>query len=207
MTLPIDFQELQVLILGIFAFVGLMRGWYREGMTTLFVALLGILVWRPETADGIISWFNNVIKFIMLFRSGFSFDPAKLSAQAVSPDALLDPNSYRLWIIITAFMVFASYLVGEATFNRPLAPMGRLLGGIFGLANGYMLLALARQYLTDYWAAQGQIFTQGGAVTVQMTDVPAGNLAGGVGVIFVLGILVAVVALLIFMDRLKGPIL
>jgi hypothetical protein len=40
-----------------------------------------------------------------------------------------------------------------------------------------------------------------------MTDVPAGNLAGGVGIIFVLGILVAVVALLIFMDRLKGPIL
>jgi hypothetical protein len=208
MTLPIDFQELRLLILGIFAFVGIMRGWYREGITTLFVALLGILVWQPEAADKIINWINNVIKFlIMLFRSGFSFDPARIAAQTVSPDDLLDPSSYRLWTIITLFLVFASYAVGEATTNRPLTGLGRLLGGIFGLANGYMLLALARQYLTDYWRAQGQIVAQSGRVTLQMTDVPAGNLVGGVGVIFVLGILVAVVALLIFMDRLKGPIL
>jgi hypothetical protein len=208
MTLPIDFGELRLLILIIFAFVGIMRGWYREGITTLFVALLGILVWQPEVADQIINWVNNIIKLlIMLFRSGFSFDPATISAQTVSPDELLDPSSYRLWTIITVFLVFASYAVGTRTPNRPLTGLGHLLGGILGLVNGYMLLALARKYLTDYWEAQGQIVTQGAPVTIQMTNVPTGSLVGGVGVIFVLGILVAVVALLIFMDLRKGPIL
>jgi len=206
MTLPIDFRELQILIIGIFAFIGIMRGWYREGVTSLFVAVLGILVWRPETGQGIINWINEWIKiFLRLIRSGF--DPNRFATQTVSAAPVLDPSSYRLWVIVTAIMVFVSYLVGEATFNRKLAPLGRLLGGILGMANGYVLLALARQYLTDYWRAQGRVVAQSGPVTVQLTNVPAGNFAGGYGIIFILGILIAVIALLILGDRLKGPIL
>jgi hypothetical protein len=206
MTLPIDFRELQILIIGIFAFIGIMRGWYREGITSLFVAVLGILVWRPETGRGLINWINEWIKILLrLIRSGF--DPNRFTTQAVDSGPILDPSSYRLWVIVTAIMVFVSYLVGEATFDRKLAPIGRLLGGILGMANGYVLLALARQYLTDYWRAQGRVVAQSGPVTVQLTNVPAGNFAGGYGIIFILGILIAVIALLILGDRLKGPIL
>jgi hypothetical protein len=206
MTLPIDFRELQLLIIGIFAFIGIMRGWYREGITSLFVAVLGILVWRPETGQGIINWINEWIKIVLrLIRSGF--DPNRFTTQTVSAAPVLDPSSYRLWMILTAVMVVISYLIGEASFNRNLTPLGRLLGGILGMANGYVLLALARQYLTDYWRAQGRVVAQSGPVTVQLTNVPAGNFAGGYGIIFILGILIAVIALLILGDRLKGPIL
>jgi hypothetical protein len=206
MTLPIDFRELQLLIIGIFAFIGIMRGWYREGITSLFIAVLGILVWRPETGQGMINWINEWIKILLrLIRSGF--DPNRFTTQAVDPGPILDPASYRLWVIVTAIMVFVSYLIGEATFNRKLAPLGRLLGGILGMANGYVLLALARQYLTDYWRAQGRVVAQSGPVTVQLTNVPAGNFAGGYGIIFILGILIAVITLLILGDRIKGPIL
>ena len=207
MTLPIDFRELQLLILFIFAMVGIMRGWYREGITALFVAFLGILVWRPEIGEGIINWINNLIKFILMFvRSGFSFDPARLSAQAVSPGSLLDPSSYRLWMTVTVIMVIISYVVGETTFQGNMTGLGRVLGGVLGVANGFVLLALARQYLTDYWRSQGLVVAQSGPVTVQLNNVPAGDFAGGYGIVFVLVILVAVIVLLIAGDRLRWPL-
>ncbi len=109
MTLPIDFQEVQLLILIIFAFVGLMRGVLREGVTTLFVGALAILAWRPETGRQIIDWINDLIRLIAIFlRSGFSLDPATLATTTVDP-AALDPYSYRMWVIITVVMVAVSY--------------------------------------------------------------------------------------------------
>lgn len=207
MTLPIDFRELQLLILFIFAMVGIMRGWYREGITSLFVAFLGILVWRPEIGEGIINWINNFIRFILMFvRSGFSFDPARLSAQVVSPRSLLDPDSYRFWMTVTVIMVVISYVIGETSFHGNLTGLGRLLGGVLGVANGFVLLSLARQYLTNYWRSQGLVVASTGPVTVQLNNVPAGDLAGGYGIVFVLVILVAVIALLIAGDRLRWPL-
>ena len=207
MTLPIDFRELQLLILFIFAMVGIMRGWYREGITALFVAFLGILVWRPEIGEGLINWINNLIKFILMFvRSGFSFDPARLSTQVVSPSSLLDPSSYRFWMTVTVIMVIISYVVGETTFQGNMTGLGRVLGGVLGVANGFVLLSLARQYLTDYWRSQGLVVAQSGPVTVQLNNVPAGDFAGGYGIVFVLVILVAVIVLLIAGDRLRWPL-
>ena len=208
MTLPIDYRELQLLILFIFAMVGIMRGWYREGITALFVAALGVFAWRPEVGEWIINWINNLIKFILiLVRSGFSFDPARLSAQVVSPSSLLDPDSYRLWMSVTVIMVVVSYVIGENTsFHGNMTGLGRVLGGVLGVANGFVLLALARQYLTDYWRSQGLVVAQSGPVTVQLNNVPAGDFAGGYGIVFVLVILVAVIVLLIAGDRLRWPL-
>ena len=54
MILPIEYSDVITLILAIFAFVGIMRGWYKEGITSLFVAALAILVWKPALANEII---------------------------------------------------------------------------------------------------------------------------------------------------------
>jgi hypothetical protein len=207
MTLPIDYRDLQLVILMIFAAVGLMRGWYREGITSLFVSFLAILVWRPEIGGGIISWIDNLIRFILMFiRSGFSFDPVKLTAQAARTSSILDPSSYQLWMTITVILVVVSYVIGETSFRGNLTPLGRLLGGVLGAANGFVLLSLARQYLTEYWRAQGLVVAQSGPLTVQFNNVPSSSLAGGYGIVFVMVILVAVIALLIAGDRMRWPL-
>ena len=207
MTLPIDFRDLQLVILIIFAMVGIMRGWYREGITSLFVSLLAILVWRPEIGGGIINWINNFIRFVLMFvRAGFTFDTVKLSAQAARTTALLDPSSYQLWMTITVIFVVVSYVIGETSFHGNLTPLGRLLGGVLGAANGFVILSLARQYLTDYWRAQGLVVAQSGPLTIQFNNMPATSFAGGYGIVFVLVILVAVIALLIAGDRMRWPL-
>lgn len=207
MTIPIEYSEVLTLVLIIFAIVGMMRGWYREGVTALFVALLAILVWRPEIGEAIIDWVNNFLRFILaFFRAGLTFNTTRLTAEAAATRDLLDPSSYRLWIVITVMLVGISYAVGEATFNGKMAPLGRLLGGIIGAANGFVLVSLAKQYLANYWASQGRVMAQSGQVAIQMTNVPATSFINGFGIVFILIILIAVVGLLIAGDRFKLPL-
>jgi hypothetical protein len=207
MTLQIDYDEVLILVVAIFAVVGMMRGWYREGITSLFVAFLAVLVWQPEIAEGIIVAINNFIKFIAgLFASGFSIDAAQAAVQQSSPNTPLDPASYQLWIVITVIMVLISYAIGQATFSGKMSPLSRIVGGFLGAANGYMLASLTREYLFNAAVAQGQVSAQAaGPVTVQLTGVPAATLEGA-GIVFVLVIVIAVVGLLVAGDKIGLPL-
>jgi hypothetical protein len=208
MTVPIEYTEVLTLVLIIFGMVGMMRGWYREGVTAIFVAFLAILVWQPQIGNGIIDWINAFLRFIVgFFKAGLTFNTTKLSAATAGTSDILDPTSYQLWIIITVVMVGISYALGEATFNSPISALGRLLGGVIGTANGFVLFSLTKQFLANYWGAQkGIAVRSAGQVAIQMTNVPADSFVSGYGIIFVLVLLIAVIGLLIAADRFKLPL-
>ena len=207
MVLPINYSELLIVVLAIFAFVGVMRGWSKEALTTLAVAALAILVWQPSIAEDIVAAVNKVIALlIMFFRAGFSLDLGKIAAQTVDPDSLLDPNSYRLYIAVTAILLVASYLVGDLTFKSRGTPLGRLLGGFLGLFNGYVIVSLIRQYAINYLRSKNQAFIASNEMSMKLTNVPAQGLFAGYGIIFVFLVVVGVIALLVAGDRIKLPL-
>lgn len=208
MTVPIEYTEVLTLVLIIFGMVGMMRGWYREGVTAIFVAFLAILVWQPQIGNGIIDWINAFLRFIVgFFKAGLTFNTAKLSAATAGIGDILDPTSYQLWIIITVVLVGISYAVGEATFSSPISALGRLLGGVIGTANGFVLFSLTKQFLANYWGVKNGIAVRSaGEVAIQMTNVPADSFVSGYGIIFVLILLIAVIGLLIAADRFKLPL-
>jgi hypothetical protein len=209
MTLPIEYADVITLVLAIFAFVGVMRGWYKEGITSLFVAALAILIWRPSLASEIINVINGIITLVVaVFTARFSLDPSELStaAQSVEDDVLLDPNSYRLYIVVMVVFLIISYFIGEANFKGRVTPLGRLLGGLLGLFNGFVITALIKQYFLNYLQAQNQFVAQSNQLSIQMTDVPTDNFFAGYGIIFILIVLVGVIALMIAGDRLKLPL-
>ena len=207
MTLPIEYSDLVMLFLFVFAIVGLMRGWYKEGITSFFVAALAVLVWRPSLAQQIIEMVNDLLKLvIMFFKSGFSLQPQSLMAQTVDPDILLDPNSYRLYIVVTVVLITISYIVGEATFKDKMTPLGRLLGGVLGAFNGYVILSLSKQYLLNYLQAKSAFVAQSNQLSIEMANVPTSNFFAGSGIIFIFVVVVGVVALLVAGDRLKLPL-
>jgi uncharacterized membrane protein required for colicin V production len=209
MTLPIEYSDLVTLVLAIFAFVGLMRGWYKEGITSLFTTTLAILIWRPAIAQKIIEIINDLIKLIAsFFKAKGSLDPAEIGAAAaqIDPNLFLDPYSYRLYIILTIVMLIVSYLIGEARFKDKITPLSRILGGILGLFNGFIIVSLIKQYFMNYLQAKGAYVAQANQVSFQLTDVPTGNFFAGYGIIFILIVLIAVIALMIAGDRLKLPL-
>ncbi len=207
MVLPIEYSDIITLILMIFAFVGIMRGWYKEGITSIFVAALAILVWKPTLANKIIDLVNAILRlFVTFFKANLSLDPAQLSATATSVRPILDPTSYKLYIIITVVLIIISYFVGEANFKGKMTPLGRVLGGLLGLFNGFMIASLIKQYLLNYLAARNQYMAWSNQLSIQMTDVPTDNFFAGYGIIFILVVLVAVIALMIAGDKLKLPL-
>jgi hypothetical protein len=207
MTLPIEYSDLLTLVLALFAFIGLMRGWYKEGITSLFATALAILVWKPEMARKFIEMVNSVIKlFVMFFQAGFSLDPGKLVAQSVDPGTLIDPDSYRVYVVITVALLIASYFIGEATFKGKVPPLSRLLGGILGAFNGYMILSLIKEYMVNYMRAKNQLYVASDQLSIQMTEVPPSNMFAGPSIIFIFVVLIGVIALLIAGDRLKLPL-
>jgi hypothetical protein len=206
MVLPIEYADLVMLFLFIFAVVGLMRGWFKECITALFAGALAVLVWQPDIAREIIDKINDLIKLIVMFvKSGFSLQPQTLMAQSVDPDLLLDPDSYRLYIVVTVVLLAVSYIVGEATFKGKMTPLGRLLGGLLGAFNGYVILALVKQYMMNHLVAKGVSATSN-ELAVQVSSVPTGNFFAGSGIIFVFIVVIGVVALLVAGDRLKLPL-
>jgi hypothetical protein len=207
MTLPIEYSDLMTLVLFLFALVGFTRGWYKEGITSFCTAALAILVWKPAIAREIIDKLNQIIKMVvMVFKSGFSLDPSQIMAQSVDPGLLLNSDSYRLYVVLTVALLILSYFVGEATFKDRLTPLGRLLGGLLGLFNGYVIVSVIKQYMLLDLSAKGQMTTQANELSIQMTDVPMNNIFAGYGIIFVFIVVIGVVALLIAGDRLKLPL-
>jgi len=207
MTLPIEYSDLVMLFLFVFAIVGLMRGWYKEGITSFFVAALAVLVWRPSLAQKIIETVNDLLKLIIMFlKSGFSLQPQSLMAQTVDPKLLLDPDSYRLYIVVTVVLIAVSYVIGEATFKDKMTPLGRLLGGVLGAFNGYVILALGKQYLLNHLQSKNAFVAQSNQLSIEMANVPTSNFFAGSGIIFIFVVVVGVVALLVAGDRLKLPL-
>ena len=142
----------------------------------------------------------------MFVNSGFSLQPNVLMAQSVDPDLLLDSDSYRLYIVVTVVLLVVSYIVGEATFNAKVTPLGRLLGGMLGAFNGYVILALVKQYLLIQLQAEGQFVATSDQLSVQFTGVSTGNFFAGSGIIFIFIVVIGVVALLVAGDKLKLPL-
>jgi hypothetical protein len=207
MTLPIEYSDLLTLILAIFAFVGLMRGWYKEGITSLFATALALLVWKPEIARKFIDFVNDVLKlFIILFKAKGSLDASTLAAQTVDASSLIDPESYRVYVVVTVILLVASYFVGEATFKGKVTPLSRLLGGILGAFNGYVILSLIKEYMLNYMRAKNQLYVASDQLSITMTEVPPSNIFAGPGLIFIFVVLIGVIALLIAGDRLKLPL-
>jgi hypothetical protein len=206
-TLPIEYSELVSLFLFIFAFVGLMRGWYKEGITSLFAASLALLVWRPEVAGMLIERITEVLKVLVVFiRAGLNPEPQALAEPSAGLGSLLDPNSYEIYVVITVVLLAVSYVVGEATFKHRMTPLGRLLGAMLGAFNGYVILSMVKQFvINQVWAqAVGPIKAE--QLSLQVTEVPTSNFFTGSGLIFILIVVIGVVALMVAGDRLKLPL-
>lgn len=207
MTLPVDYGDLVSLFLFIFALVGLMRGWYKEGITSLFAAALALLVWRPEVARVLIGRITEVLRLlVVLITSGLNPEAQALAEPSGGIGSLLDPDSYRIYVVITVVLLAVSYVVGEATFKQRMTALGRILGALLGGFNGYIILSLIKQFIINQVRAEAVGPIGAEQFSVQVTGVPTSSFLMGSGIIFILIVVIGVIALMVAGDRLKLPL-
>jgi hypothetical protein len=193
--MQIDWATLSLFVMGFFAVTGFFRGWWREALTTVVLALFMLLLQQPDLADAIVTMVNAGIAAVWDIAA-----PLLNSFISVSSTPLqLDSSQGTTWVVL-----FFGLLAVVTLFTRILLPgevsnskntiyqpniLGRILGLGLGLVNGFLILGLLREFM-DGRALPGQAeqsaataSAAGGDITV-LTDNAYGAAAQTVAVEF-----------------------
>lgn len=190
--MQINWTLITCVVIVFFAWSGYARGWWKEAVTTAFLAVLVLLLQQPDWAKSLIDGFNNLVSTIWGYLPsalqtlindilgtflGFSTSGGAIQA---------NPGDPGTWIIILALAVAVSTLMGRAAFTNKPTPLGAFFGVVIGGLNGFLVLNLVREYL-DGRALPGQAtypteITQAGVsafgpasptISIQATNLPS----------------------------------
>jgi hypothetical protein len=201
----IPYETLTIIIVALFALSGFLRGWWREGITSIFLILLTVFLTQPELAGSIIEFLNGVINTAWNFLRGLLetlglVEPA-VGAAAVTPPIVLDPNDRTLFIIILIVMIVLSYFTSKITLGgRTITIGGRIFGGILGAINGFLALNLVKEYIVGRFFPTTGLSAQSAApstLSVAITDVPPESVFTDTSQLLVIAIGVVILALLL----------
>lgn len=200
LVLPITYDQLMLLLMGLFMFVGATRGWRQEFYTSVVLLALTAVLVRPELAEKVADYVNSLIRMILAFVRGFpSLDFATLEQLYGGIRLPFDSNNpYPLLIGVLVLFVLLSYNVRVKT--EGLTAMSRVLGGVLGLFNAFLVISLFREYVLRHFQKAEPAFSAAGEaaprVSVALESVPPGGLMAGERwdlAIALLGLIVAVV--------------
>ena len=151
--MQINWMVLTYFVVGFFALAGFSRGWWKEALTTVVLALFMFLLQQPDLAQSLIEGLNDLSATI------WSLIP--LSVQPVITDMIellfdintgggalqFDPASPSSWLILLALAVALAILLSRTWLSNAPTRQGSLLGLLVGGANGFIVLNLVREYL------------------------------------------------------------
>ena len=147
--MEIDWIFISYLVIGFFAFFGFFRGWWKEAMTSVALALLIVLLQQPTWAATVVDLLNQAI------ATGLDLAGRVVTVPFVTPQ--IEASRPSTWLIILLVLLGLSAFLGRlilpGTANRlpgqyyAVAPIGRLLGGLLGGVNGFLILGLVREYI------------------------------------------------------------
>jgi hypothetical protein len=203
--IDINYDTLMIIVIALFALSGFLRGWWREGITTIFLILLVIFLTQPELADDIISFINNLIKTVFdvinnLLES-FRSEAQALAAAEAEPPIVLDPENRSLYILILIAIVLLSYFTSKITLGgRTISFGGRIFGGILGAINGFLAVNLVKEFIIGRFITETGLSAQAAApdtLSVTLSDVPPDTVFTSTSVLLVIGLGIVVLALLL----------
>jgi hypothetical protein len=197
-TLVIPYEQLLLLVMALFMFVGATRGWYREFISSVVLVALAVFLLKPELATPIVRYVSTLLRMVIAFiRSGFSLDLRRLADNVEGIELPFGAdNPYMFFIIALVAFVLLSYSVGGN--SKKVTPLSRILGGLLGLFNGFIVVSLFREYAVKYIQRASPVLAAAGpppAISLQVTNLPVGGFLSGTAgmvVLVLLGMMVGV---------------
>ena len=208
-TLLIPYDQLLLLVMALFMFVGALRGWYREVVSTVFLVVLAIFLVKPELAVPVVRYISGFLRIALaFFRSGLSIDLNKLAGIADEVRLPFNANNpYMFFIIALVIFVLLSYATGGSF--KGVSPLSRILGGLLGLFDGLLVVSLFKEYaLKHFQKASPALYAAGppSAVSVAVSSLPLGGLMAGRMSTLILVLLGMMVTVLLFSMASGRPI-
>ena len=142
-TVEIPYDQLMLLVMGLFMFVGATLGAYREAITTFGLVVLLALLLEPGLATPIVGYLSNLVRLIIaFFVSHFSVNPkVLLDTYATITVPFTSENPYAFLIFALLGFVLLSYASRD---GKEVTALSRILGGLLGLFNGFLVVSLFR---------------------------------------------------------------
>jgi hypothetical protein len=197
-TLSIPYEQVLLLVMALFMFIGAMRGWYREFISSVVLIALAVFLIQPELATPVVRYISGLLRIILaFFRSGFSLDLTKLSDVVKQIELPFDANNpYMFFILVLVGFVVLSYMtIGP---SRKVTSLSRILGGLLGLFNGFLVVSLFKEYVIKYFQTTSPALAAAGAppaVAIAVGSPPTGGVlsgANGIVILVLLGLMVVV---------------
>lgn len=180
-TVVITYEQLMLLVMGLFMVVGAMRGFYREVVTTAGLVVLFAILLKPELAAPIISYASKFVRLVLAFiASRGSVDlPTLMSTYEKITVPFDGGNPYVFLVIILVGFVLLSYGTRD---GKDVTALSRILGGVLGLLNGYLVIFLFKEYIVKYirqkYIQQGAVAmaqATPGQVSIALQNLPTGG--------------------------------
>jgi hypothetical protein len=198
--ITLNWETLVIIVASLFALGGFLRGWWREGVTTIFLILLTIFLTSPELAGNIIDFINGVIEAAWsIFRNLFEalgLAQPTVGTAATSP-IVIDPSDRTVFIIILIIMVVLSYFTSKITLGGRTATLaGRILGAI----NGFLAVNLVKEYIVGRFFPETGLTAQTAApdqLSISVTDVPPESVFSDTAQLLVIGLGIVILALIL----------
>ena len=142
--MEINWTVVMYFVIALFALSGFFKGWWKEAVTTLFLAILVFLLINPDIARTVIEGTNGIM--------AIAWDWLNTG----TPTPQLDPADATTWLVILiTFIIIATLIsrsmlpscVRKAGFAYTVRPMGSILGGLMGALNGFLIINLIREYI------------------------------------------------------------
>ena len=208
-TLEIPYDQLVLLVMALFMFVGAMRGIHREVVTTIGLVALSALLVEPALAKPIVGYISNMIKLVIAFiLSHFSVNPKVLLATYAEVEVPFSAENPYLFLI-AALILFV--LLSYATHGSgSVTAFSHIVGGLLGLFNGFLIISLFKEYVLKYITARNPTAVAAlgppSQVSVALKGMPSTGLLGGSSLQLVVVILGAVAVLLFLSSVLGAPL-
>ena len=205
-TLIVSYDQLVLLIMALFMFVGAMRGASREAVTTVGLVVLLALLAQPAQAGPIINYLSRLVRLIIaFFQARFSVDPDTLLKYYQDVQVPFSAqNPYALLIVALVAFVLLSY--GTRGNDKETSALGRILGGVFGLVNGFLVITLFKEYVIQYLLRRSPAVAAAGRpaqFSVAVLGLPTQGSLGGGDARLLLTVLIALIALLLARSLLR----
>ncbi|MBN1995681.1 MAG: hypothetical protein JW953_23540 [Anaerolineae bacterium] len=157
--LQINWTVLVLLIMGHFALAGFFKGWWKEAITTIFLAVLVFFLQMPSAAQFFINSINWVIAAIWQILPSFVLDflATVFGLGTAGSPPQIDASSPQTWLIMLIVFVGLAILFGRLSMpgsgrrgdysGYVVTCGGGLFGVLLGAVNGWLIISLIRAYL------------------------------------------------------------
>jgi hypothetical protein len=146
----INWTVVTYIIVGLFALSGFFKGWWKEAITTFFIAILLLFLAVPTLAG----WFIDTVNYLITFTWGILADAGIVAG----PPIQLDAGDGNTWLVILLLFIGLAIFISRAGLPNIITgggvykayvvtPLGSVLGSLLGGLNGFLILNLARHYL------------------------------------------------------------